>query len=67
MPEKLLRTLESISHPTNYTFENKQNDIEYANWNKEYAEYRSYMLKKKIYIEVDSDDVQEPGNAGEGE
>lgn len=30
-------------------------------------EYRSYMLKKKIYIEVDSDDVQEPGNAGEGE
>lgn len=66
MPEKLLRTLESISHPI-YTFENKQNDIEYANWNKEYAEYRSYMLKKKIYIEVDSDDVQEPGNAGEGE
>ena len=52
---------------SNYTFENKQNDIEYANWNKEYAEYRSYMLKKKIYIEVDSDDVQEPGNAGEGE
>lgn len=27
----------------------------------------AYMLKKKIYIEVDSDDVQEPGNAGEGE
>lgn len=52
---------------SNYTFENKQDDIEYANWNKEYAEYRSYMLKKKIYIEVDSDDVQEPGNAGEGE
>ena len=52
---------------SNYTFENKQNDIEYANWNKEYAEYRSYMLKKKIYIEVDSDNVRKPGDAGESE